>query len=150
MPRGPQLRQELGQTLMLMARDFQRRLDSDLDRRGVRGIGARHRSVFLFLGRNGASRAVDLAEAASIRPQSMMKIVHELESLGLGERREDPTDSRAKLIDFTARGRKLIAELSRSTETVWQQYSNILGSSALEQTVKHLNTLLQAGEKNGE
>jgi MarR family transcriptional regulator for hemolysin len=143
MPKGPQLRQELGQTLMLMTRDFQQRLDSDLARRDVPGIGARHRAVFLFLGRNGASRAVDLAEAAGIRPQSMMKIVHELESLGLVERCEDPADSRAKLIDFTVRGRKLIAELARSTETVWQQYSRILGRKTLEQTVQHLNTLLQ-------
>jgi DNA-binding MarR family transcriptional regulator len=146
MPRGPQLKQQLGQTLMLMGMDFQRRLDRDLNSRGVKGIGARHRAVFLFLGRNGASRAVDLAEAAGIRPQSMMKIVHELESLGLVERREHPTDSRAKLIDFTASGRKLITELSRSTETVWQQYTRILGRNTLEQTVLHLNTLLQAGE----
>lgn len=131
---------------MLMAMDFQQRLDADLNARGVQGIGARHRSVFLFLGRNGASRAVDLAEAAGIRPQSMMKIVHELESLGLVERRGDPTDSRAKLIDFTESGRRLIAELSRSTETVWQQYAKILGNSALERTVTQLNTILQAGE----
>lgn len=131
---------------MLMARDFQQRLDQDLKRRGVPGISTRHRAVFLFLGRNGASRAVDLAAAVGIRPQSMMKIVHELESLGLVERREDPTDSRAKLIDFTAQGRNLITELSQSTEIVWQQYAQILGSSSLEQTVGHLNTLLQAGE----
>jgi DNA-binding MarR family transcriptional regulator len=148
MPSGQQLKHELGQTLMLIAMDFQQRLDSDLNTRGVQGIGARHRAIFLFLGRNGASRAVDLAEAAGIRPQSMMKIVHELEALGLVERREDPTDSRAKLIDFTAAGRKLIAELSRSTETVWQQYARILGPTALEKTVHHLNALLQAGERN--
>ncbi len=135
---------------MLVAMDFQQRLDRDLDARGVQGIGARHRAIFLFLGRNGASRAVELAEAVGIRPQSMMKIVHELESLDLVERREDPTDSRAKLIDFTARGHKLIAELSRSTETVWQQYAHILERSVLEQTVQHLNTLLQAGEKPSE
>lgn len=147
---GPQLRQTLGQTLMLMARDFQQRLDSDLDTRGVRGVGVRHRAIFLFLGRNGASRAVELAEAAGIRPQSMMKIVHELESLGLVERHVDPSDSRAKLIDFTARGHEFIVELSRSTETVWQQYEQILGKKTLEQTFKHLNTLLHAGEKIGE
>jgi DNA-binding MarR family transcriptional regulator len=146
----PQPRQALGQTLMLVARDFQQRLDKDLEVRGVRGVGARHRAIFLFLGRNGACRAVDLAEAAGIRPQSMMKIVHELESLGLVERREDPTDSRAKLIDFTVGGRELIAELSQSTETVWQQYAEIVGSGALEQTVNNLNTLLQAGEQTRE
>ncbi|MEZ5501253.1 MAG: MarR family winged helix-turn-helix transcriptional regulator [Halioglobus sp.] len=143
MPRATQARQELGQTLMLMARDFQQRLDRDLELRGVPGIGSRHRAVFLFLGRYGASRAVDLAEAAGIRPQSMMKIVHELESMGLVERREDPSDSRAKLIDFTARGRKLIAELAQSTETVWQQYADIIGENSLDQTVNRLNALLE-------
>jgi len=143
---SPPLAPTLGQTLMLVARDFQRRLDRDLRVRGIAGIGARHRAVFLYLGRNGASRAVDLAEAAGIRPQSMMKIVHELESLGLVERREDPTDSRAKLIGFTTRGRALIAELSRSTESVWQQYAGILGEDVLRQTIEHLNALLQEGE----
>lgn len=146
MRKSPSPAQTLGQTLMLMARDFQRRLDRDLHVRDIRGIGARHRAVFLYLGRNGASRAVDLAEAAGIRPQSMMKIVHELESLGLVERREDPADSRAKLIDFTAEGHALIAELSRSTQAVWQQYADILGKAALQETIRNLNTLLQAGE----
>ena len=150
MPDEPQLKQELGQTLMLMARDFQLRLDNDLAIRGIQGISARHRAVFLFLGRNGPSRAVELADAAGIRPQSMMTIVHELESLGLLERRAAPLDSRAKLIDFTPAGRRLIDELSRSTETVWQQYAGILGASCLEQTMASLNTLLKAGETRHE
>lgn len=150
MHKTPPLAQTLGQTLMLMARDFQRRLDRDLHERGIRGIGARHRAVFLYLGRNGASRAVDLAEAAGIRPQSMMKIVHELESLGWVERREDPTDSRAKLIDFTREGHALIGELSQSTEAVWQQYAGILGKDTLQQTITNLNALLQAGESTDE
>lgn len=135
---------------MLIGRDFQRRLDADLRRRGVKGIGARHRNIFLYLGRNGASRAVDLAQAAGIRPQSMMKIVHELEEIGLVERRADPTDSRAKLIAFTARGRDLIAELSRSTETVWQQYADILGERTLQQTFNNLDKVLQAGDARGD
>ncbi len=139
-------RRELGQTLMLVAADFQRRLDADLRARGISGVGARHRSVFLFLGRNGASRAVDLAAAAGIRPQSMMKVVHELEAMGLVERRQDPADSRAKLIDFTARGRTFIGELSRSTETVWHQYEALIGSGKLVATVENLCKLLQTGK----
>ena len=89
------MRSEIGQTLMLLTRDFQRRLDADLKARGVQGIGARHRAVFLFLGRNGASRAVELAQSAGIRPQSMMRIVHELEAMGMVERRADPADQGA-------------------------------------------------------
>ncbi len=133
---------DLGQTLMLVSRDFHHRLTLDLKSRGVEGVSARHNAVFLYLGRNGPSRAVDLALAAGIRPQSMMKIVHELEEMGLVTRQPDPDDSRAKLIDFTARGRRFIAELRQSTETVWQQYADLLGETALQDTMSRLNRLV--------
>tara|TARA_R110000823_G_scaffold130015_3_gene257807 strand:- start:12724 stop:13179 length:456 start_codon:yes stop_codon:yes gene_type:complete len=146
MPGSQQImRSEIGQTLMLLTRDFQRRLDADLKARGVQGIGARHRAVFLFLGRNGASRAVELAQSAGIRPQSMMRIVHELEAMGMVERRADPADSRAKLIDFTRQGRQFIKELSRSTETVWKQYAAALGEDETLRTFNNLNQLLARG-----
>ncbi len=128
---------------MLAGKDFQRRLDRDLAERGVSGIGSRHRVIFLHLGQHGASRSVDLAQAAGIRPQSMMTIVHELEELGYLERRPDPSDSRAKLIDFTGKGRALINELTHSTNIVWQQYEAIAGKKQLEQTFAGLQSLLQ-------
>ncbi len=140
---------ELGQTLMLVLGDFQRRLDADLSERHVAGIRPQHRVVFMHLDRFGASRSVDLAATAGIRPQSMMKIVHELEQLGLVTRRADPTDSRAKLVEFTAAGQKLIAELTRSTETVWDQYAKQLGTKKLEQSLDAFNSLL-VSNKQGE
>ncbi|MFT4824844.1 MAG: MarR family transcriptional regulator for hemolysin [Halioglobus sp.] len=138
---------ELGQTLMLALRDFQQRLDADLQARGIAGIRARHRAVFMHLDRHGASRSVDLANAAGIRAQSMMKIVHELEELALVTRTEDPTDSRAKLIEFTASGQTLIQELTRSTETIWQQYAELLGSRDLEQSLNSLQQLLSLSKQ---
>jgi DNA-binding MarR family transcriptional regulator len=132
-----------GQILMLIARDFQKRLDADLEARDIPGVGQRHRAIFLHLGRHGASRSVDLAQAAGIRPQSMMVIIHELEELGLIERRPDPTDSRAKLIDFTKVGESFISELTRSTEDVWRQYSEILGEDQLTTVFDGLQSLLE-------
>ena len=81
---------------------------------------------------------------------SYNEIIHELESLDLLERRTDPADSRAKLVDFSPDGRRLIDELSRSTETVWQQYVEIVGEENLERMVHQLNILAQEGEKNHE
>ncbi|MFT5484165.1 MAG: DNA-binding MarR family transcriptional regulator [Halieaceae bacterium] len=132
---------ELGQTLMLALSDFQRRLDADLAQRGIRGIRARHRRVFMHLERDGASRSVDLAEKIGVRPQSMMKTIHELESSGLVRRCADPSDSRAKLVEFTEEGQTLIDELTRSTETVWEQYAARAGQDELEQAVHLLRTL---------
>jgi DNA-binding MarR family transcriptional regulator len=133
---------QLGQTLMLTLQDFQHRLDEDLKSRGVKGIRSRHRSVFLHLGQHGASRAADLARALGIRPQSMMKIVQELEAMGFVQRKADPNDSRAKLVDFSSKGRKFVTELSRSTETVWQEYAAILGKKDMRTTITNLNKLL--------
>jgi len=130
----------LGQTLFMLQQDFQRRLDADLAEHGFEGIRSRHRVVFMHLARHGASRSVDLAAAAGIRAQSMMKIVHELETLGLVKRREDPDDSRAKLIEFTTRGQAHIEVLTQATEAVWNQYAQLIGHSELN---KSFNTLTQ-------
>ena len=132
---------ELGQTLMMALRDFQHRLNDDLAVRGVRGIRASHRKVFMHLNRNGASRSVDLAEEVGVTPQSMMKTVQELEQLGLVTRCIDPLDSRAKLVEFTKKGLAFIGELTRSTETVWAQYAGLVDERELQQTMQLLQKL---------
>jgi DNA-binding MarR family transcriptional regulator len=132
---------ELGQVLMMALRDFQLRLDEDLAQRGVRGIRSRHRKVFMHLNHHGASRSVDLAEKVGVRPQSMMKTVQELEQLGLVTRCIDPADSRAKLVEFTNKGRAFIGELTRSTETVWAQYAGLVDERELKQAMQMLQKL---------
>jgi DNA-binding MarR family transcriptional regulator len=132
---------ELGQVLMMALRDFQLRLDEDLAQRGVRGIRSRHRKVFMHLNHHGASRSVDLAEKVGVRPQSMMKTVQELEQLGLVTRCIDPADSRAKLVEFTNKGRAFIGELTRSTETVWAQYAGLVDERELKKAMQMLQKL---------
>lgn len=138
----------LGQILMLSLRDFQRRLDDDLHARNIPGIGRRHREVFLYLGRHGPSRSVDIAHAAGIRPQSMMTILHELEDMGMIERHPDPADSRAKLVSFTRRGKTFVRELGVSTRTVWEQYATLLGEKRLNTVIGGLQALLDATQEN--
>lgn len=132
---------ELGQALMLALHDFQQRLDMDLAQRGVRGIRARHRKVFMHLNHHGASRSVDLAEKVGVTPQSMMKTVQELEQLGLISRSADPLDSRAKLVAFTSKGQAFIDELTQSTLTVWGQYASFLGERELQRVMALLQQL---------
>ena len=133
---------------MLLNRDFQERLAADLSRRNVKGVSQRHRAVFLYLGQHGASRSVDLAAAAGIRPQSMMSIVHELEDMGLVERRPDPADSRAKLIDFTPSGRDFIAELTESTNAVYRQYADIIGDRHMQAVFEKMEKLVQVRDED--
>jgi DNA-binding MarR family transcriptional regulator len=144
---NPASNNELGMVLMLLTQDFQRRLDADLAARGVPGIGARHRRLFLHLSRHGTSRSVDLAAEAGVTPQSMMKIVHELEQLGLVRRSPDPQDSRAKRIALTPAGRGLVRELTRSTQTVWAQYAALDGETFLNTTFQGMQRLLELIQK---
>lgn len=133
----------IGQALMLALKDFHVRLEQVMKQRGVAGIGQRHRQIFLYLSQHGASRSVDLAQAAGMRPQSMMVIIHELEAMDLIQRRSDPDDSRAKLIDFTAKGEALIAQLAPCTAAVWQQYEDILGKKRMNELYQALHTLTE-------
>ncbi|MBP7614948.1 MAG: winged helix-turn-helix transcriptional regulator [Steroidobacteraceae bacterium] len=139
--------QEIGQVLLRLTQDFHRRLQADLEARGIASIRARHRSVFLHLARDGVSRSVDLAAATGVRPPSMMKTVQELETLGFVTRVPDPVDSRAKLISFTPAGRRLIRELARSTEAVWEEYARIAGEALVARLFNDMEMLLARADE---
>lgn len=143
----PTRESEIGQLLMLATSDFHARIERDLAARQITGLSKRHRGVFLHLAKVGRCRSVDLAQAVGIRPQSMMVIIHELEALGLIERCADPTDSRAKLIGFTSRGKDLIKELATSTETVWHQYEELLGTGNILRLYQDLKTLVAQSDE---
>ena len=49
----------------------------------------------------------ELADALDIEKPNATTVVAELEAAGLVQRRPHPTDGRAKLVDVTARGRRL-------------------------------------------
>ncbi|MGI9295731.1 MAG: MarR family winged helix-turn-helix transcriptional regulator [Pseudomonadales bacterium] len=138
------LEHEIGRLLMLVMQDFHQRLGADLQQRGIDGIPARQRAVFLHLDRFGPSRSVDLAEAAGIRPQSMMATINELEQAKMVVRRPDPSDSRAKLIDFTSKGKQFIEQLTQSTASVWDQYAQLTGQRQLTETFSGLKALQAA------
>jgi DNA-binding MarR family transcriptional regulator len=136
----------LGLYIILTYEDYERRMAEEFaasdspDQR----ISDRHRAIFMHLSLHGATRSVDLANAIGIRPQSMMKLVHELEAMGLISRRVDPTDARAKLIEFTPDGERLQAQFRVASSQVWDKYEDILGERKLNQLCKSLSLLLES------
>jgi DNA-binding MarR family transcriptional regulator len=53
------------------------------------------------------TRITELAERAQMTKQSMGDLVADMEALGVVERIPDPTDRRAKIVRYTARGWEL-------------------------------------------
>jgi DNA-binding MarR family transcriptional regulator len=135
--------EQLGMLIILTYEDFERRMAHEFQASNSPDmrISDRHRSIFMHLSRFGNTRSVDLAKAVGIRKQSMMKLVHELESMGLITRSIDPTDARAKLIEMTPEGKKLERQFTESSSRVIGQYAEKLGKQNLRQLAASLATL---------
>jgi DNA-binding MarR family transcriptional regulator len=70
--------------------------------------------LLFHLVREGPLRASALAELASADPSAVSRQIADLVSGGLAERRPDPDDRRAQLIQVTAAGREAVT-------TMWQR-----------------------------
>jgi DNA-binding MarR family transcriptional regulator len=86
-------------------RAFQRHMVDSAHARGWPAIKPSHNAVFAYLG-DEAARAAELATRAGMTRQSMGELVRELVDLGVLEMVPDPSDGRAKLVTFTAEGKR--------------------------------------------
>lgn len=73
--------------------------------RGRPDIKAAHNFLFAILGDQG-DRAANLAARAGITRQSMGEVIRELVGLGILEMVPDPHDGRAKVVRYTADGKR--------------------------------------------
>ena len=71
-----------------------------------------------MLNHHGAIRLSDLSGRLHIAPRSATEVVNALESRGLVERRPDPSDRRATLVEVTAHGTGVLGAIraARGTE----------------------------------
>jgi DNA-binding MarR family transcriptional regulator len=71
------------------------------------------------LGGHGAMRLSELSEHLRIAPRSVTEVVDTLEARGLAERRPDPADRRATLVELTEHGSYVLDAIraARGTET---------------------------------
>lgn len=78
-----------------------------LERRD-RSVSSGKLSVLGHLYRQGAMTPGALAEAEGIQPQSLTRLLADLEAAGFALRRPDPVDRRQSLIEITPAGRDLL------------------------------------------
>ncbi len=114
-PSRTQLERRLATTLIPLARTYRRHLD-----RALAGLSLSHSSglAVMLLGRmeDGVRQGM-LAEQLGVEGPSVVPLVDQIERAGLGERRADATDKRAKTIHLTPAGRALAAQAEvRSTQ----------------------------------
>ena len=96
--------------LIALVERLNREMQADMVReahaRGYTQVKQAHNAVFGFLGAGGA-RASEMAMRAGITRQSMGEIIRDLVDLGILQMEPDPSDRRAKLVTYTAKGLEL-------------------------------------------
>jgi DNA-binding MarR family transcriptional regulator len=118
----------LGALLRACWQEVRRRIERDLSAGGFDDIGSAHLAVFQYPSPRGV-RITELAERAGMSRQAMTYLIAELEERGYLERRPDPSDGRASLIDLTRRGGEAIAAIRASVRRLEREWEAQLGRS---------------------
>lgn len=69
--------------------------------------------VLVHLARDPGLRQVELAARLEVQPITLARVLDQLEQRGLVERRDDPSDRRARRVFVTSRAREPIASIRR-------------------------------------
>jgi DNA-binding MarR family transcriptional regulator len=88
--------------------------------------------VLLTIARIGPVRLVELADEFGLDKSTMSRQVSTLHRLGLLERRPDPADGRAFLLELSPDGERRLAEVVQARRGVWRE--SLGGWSAAEIT----------------
>lgn len=134
-------RKSLVHPLAFLANDFRERIRLGLKARDHR-LQSSHAKVLVHLDIHG-SRLTDLAERAGISKQAMGKLIDELEKLGYVTR-DTHSDGRAKVIQFTRKGLKLLKDSGDIVDDAWNDYAKLFGERRLAKFRDELHELYGA------
>ena len=88
-------------------------------------------SVLAAIGPRGG-RIQQMANSQDVSKQAIAAIASELEELGYIRRDPDPDDARQVVLQFTASGKKLIADSVASVDELAVEFSGIIGETAFQ------------------
>ena len=89
----------------------------------------------------GGLRLTELAERLRVSVQRAGQLVQELEDAGYVERVSDASDARAKLVRYSARGRRLMQDVAELDDELWRELAHSLGAAELERLAKTIGAL---------
>jgi DNA-binding MarR family transcriptional regulator len=138
--RYPELLDHVGWRLWRAAQLWKADFDAKMVAMGYAWFGEARAAVIAHLDRGGTRQAL-LAKRLGLSKQAVQQFVDELERDGIVERRPDPDDSRAKIVTFTARGRKALADANIAKRQIEAEFRRKLGRARLEQLIATLRAI---------
>lgn len=122
------------QTLLRLARIYRREVNRALAAHGI--SDAKAMPVLHIARAGGGMRQGVLAEEVGVEGPSMVRILDQLCQTGLVERRDDPTDKRAKTLHLTAEGKTLAKNVEDAIQIVRAQMLAQVSDADLSATLR--------------
>ncbi|KJC42309.1 transcriptional regulator [Bradyrhizobium sp. LTSP885] len=140
-PTQSHIHAEIGRLVTRLGRIWRRETDQALSDHGLSDATA---IPLLVLSRQGDNvRQGVLADELGIEGPSLVRLIDLLQAEGLVERREDPTDRRAKTLHLTATGEAKVEEINRVLRRVRANLLKDIGSDELAITFATLQRIEQ-------
>ena len=136
----PELLDHVGWRLWRAAQLWKTDFDAKMVAMGHAWFGEARAAVITHLDRGGTRQAV-LAKRLGLSKQAVQQFVDELEKDGIVERKPDPDDSRAKMVTFTAHGRRALADANIAKRRIEAAYLRRLGKVEFDQLIAALRAL---------
>lgn len=131
--------QDLVRELLGVALAVRKRIRRGLIERG-HDLQPSHTAVIPNLPEDGL-RLTELAERLRVSVQRAGQLVQELEDAGYVERVADSSDARAKLVRYSARGRRLTRDVAEVDAELRRELARRLGESKLAQLASAIGAL---------
>ncbi|WP_166299131.1 MULTISPECIES: MarR family winged helix-turn-helix transcriptional regulator [unclassified Bradyrhizobium] len=144
-PSQARVHAEIGLLITRLGRIWRRESDQALSDHGLSDATA---IPLLVLSRQGENvRQGVLADELGIEGPSLVRLIDLLASEGLVERREDPTDRRAKTLHLTASGQAKAADINRIMRRVRASLLKDIDSEKLAITFETLQRIEQRASR---
>ncbi|WP_264014233.1 MarR family winged helix-turn-helix transcriptional regulator [[Mycobacterium] manitobense] len=131
----------VGQLLVRLLREFRADLAAPRAEAGYGDVRDPHYQIFGNI-RMGGIRLTELAARAQLSLAAASELVNDLADSGYLTRRADPADGRAKLIDLTPRGVRLMADAGDRVADIERRWSELVGKSDYAQMCATMQRLL--------
>jgi DNA-binding MarR family transcriptional regulator len=124
--------QNVGRLLLFAFHAFEERMLAAYHAAGFSDLRQVHLNALRHIDYRGGTRIVELAARAGVTKGAMGQLIEECRKLDLVELRADPLDKRAKIVTFSARGRRVTAVTRRAARRIEKEFAEILGGSRFE------------------
>jgi DNA-binding MarR family transcriptional regulator len=122
---------KLYRPLSRLLRVYNRRLVAALHARGFDDFSPAFPQILSNLDTEGTRIGV-LAARAGVTRQAAGQLLSEIERCGYALRRPAPDDARATVVQFTPRGKRLLATVFQLVEEIESSFAEIVGREAFE------------------